>query len=283
MTATLTPTTPISTRAATTGHPTGSIFPGVLRSEWTKFRSVRSTYWTLLAAVIGIIGLGALLALIFANQYSGMSASNKATFNPTSFSLAGVTIAEMAIGVLGALVITTEYKTGMIRSSLSAVPQRRTLLMAKAAVFGATTAVVSVVSCFIAFFLAQAILSGNAPTAHIGDPGVLRSIIGAGLYLPVLGLIALGIGTMIRHSAGAIAAFFGMILVLPTLVLLLPGNWANDIGKFLPSAAGHAIIVSTASSNSTPSLSPWIGFGVFCLYAVAALVGGAVMLQRRDA
>jgi ABC-2 type transport system permease protein len=276
MTATLTPTRLTAPASASKQ----SIMPDVMRSEWTKLRSVRSTYWTLLIAVVGIIGISALISAIYVAQYSGVSAKDRATFNPTVFSLNGVIIAQLAIGVLGVLIITSEYSTGMIRSTLAAVPQRRTMLAAKASVFAAVTAVVGIVSCFVAFFIGQAILSSKGIEAHLGDPGVLRSIIGAGLYLPILGLLALGIGTLIRHSAGAISAFFGVLFVVPTLVALLPGSWGNTIGKYLPGSAGQAI---TGSNSASSSLSPWVGFGVFCLWAVAVLVAGAVMLQRRDA
>jgi len=280
MTSTMIPA--ISPPTASRPQTIASVVPDVLRSEWTKLRTVRSTYWTLLAAVVGIVGLSALLCAIIAAQYSGMSAHNKATFNATSLSLSGVFIAQLAIGVLGVLAVTTEFGTGMIRSTLAAVPQRRLLLAAKAAVFAGVTAVVGVVSCFVAFFVGQAILSSQGIAAHLGDPGVLRSIIGSGLYLPILGLLALGIGTMIRHSAGAIASLFGVLLVVPSLVLLLPGSLGDGIGKFLPSNAGQAIVVSTGASK-TATLSPYLGFGVFCLWAVAALIGAAVTLQRRDA
>jgi ABC-2 type transport system permease protein len=255
--------------------------PDVMRSEWTKLRSVRSTYWTLLAAVVCIIGFSTLLSAIFASQYAGMNAQDRSSFNPTSNSLSGVFLAQLAIGVLGVLVITSEYGSGMIRSTIAAVPQRRMMLAAKATVFAIVTAVVGVGSCFAAFFIGQAILSGQGIQAHLGDPDVLRSIVGAGLYLPVLGLLALGIGTIIRHSAGAIAAVFGMLLVLPSLALLLPSGLSDGIGKFLPSNAGQAIIAT--GTRSSGDLTPWVGFGVFCLWAAVALGVASVLLQRRDA
>lgn len=276
MTATITPTRPTERRPT----PTGPIVSGVLRSEWTKLRTVRSTYWTLLITVVGIIGISILLCAIFATQYAGMSAKEQEAFEPISFSLSGVFIAQLAIGVLGVLVITSEYASGMIRSSISAVPQRLTLLAAKATVFAAVTLVVGMASCLAAFFIGQAILSSEGIGASIGDPGAIRAVIGGGLYVPVLGLMALGLGAIVRRSAGGIAAVFGLLLVLPSLVLLLPSGMADAIAKFLPSSAGQAII---GSAQQTDSLSPWVGFGVFCLWAAAALVAGAVTLQRRDA
>lgn len=261
-------------------HSSRPIIIDVCRTEWTKFRSVRSTYLSLLAAAAAIVGLAALLCAAYLNGYSTQSAAAKAAFNPTAFSLNGLLLAQLAIGTLGALVMTSEYTTGMIRTTFSAVPQRRVVLAAKAAVLGSIVAVVGVVSSFAAFFIGQAILSAKHIEAHIGDPGVVRSIIGAGLYLAVLGLLALGLGALIRHSAGAIAAVFGILIVLPGIAMSLPMSWSNAIGKYLPSNAGQAIY-TTIKDRST--LSPWAGFGLFCAYAAIALIAAAVVLVRRDA
>jgi ABC-type transport system involved in multi-copper enzyme maturation permease subunit len=278
--------------AITTTHPPvlartdhRPIFGNVLRSEWTKLRGVRSTYWTLLAAVVAAVGISALISSIYVSRYSTLSLAEKAQFDPTSFSLNGVFLAQLAIGVLGVLVITSEFSTGAIRSTFAAVPQRRAVLAAKATVFTAVTLVVGLVSCFAAFFVGQAILSSQGIQASISDPGVLRAVAGSGLYLAVLGLFALGIGTLIRHSAGAIAALFGIILVLPGLVAALPASWSNGISKYLPSNAGQAITrtIHGAGGRGGPSLSPWVGLGVFCLYAAVTLAFAAVVVSRRDA
>lgn len=282
MAAIITTHPPVSTRAIDRTRNFGD----VLRSEWTKLRSVRSTYWTLLAAVVVTVGISALVCSIYASQYSTMSASDRAFFDPTSFSLNGVFLAQFAIGVLGVLIITGEYSTGAIRSTLAAVPQRRTVLAAKATVFTAVTLVVGLVSCFAAFLVGQAILSTQGIQAHLGDPGVLRAVAGSGIYLAVLGLFALGVGTLIRRSAGAISALFGVILVLPVLVQTLPSSWSNVIAKYLPSNAGQAIAQTVQAGPHSPGgemLSPWVGMGVFCLYAAVALAFAAVVLRRRDA
>jgi ABC-2 type transport system permease protein len=256
------------------------IAPDLVRSEWTKVRSVRSTYWTLFVASIAMVGLSAILCAVYVGRYSSISAGDRAAFNPTSFSLNGLMLAQLAVAVLGVLTITAEYSTGMIRATFAAVPQRRSVLAAKAAVLAAATAVAGLVSSFAAFFVGQAILSSKHIQAHIGDPHVLRAVIGAGLYIPVLALLALGIGALIRRSAGAIAAIFGLIFVLPGLVLALPSSWSNAISKYLPSNAGEAIF-RTIRDRST--LSPWVGFALFCGYAAAALVAAGVVLDRRDA
>jgi ABC-2 type transport system permease protein len=263
-----------------TPKPTGSIIPGVLSSEWTKLRTVRSTYWTLVAAATAMIGLSAIVCAVYVAQYSSLTAKDKATFNAASFSLAGGFLAQLAIAVLGVLVITNEYGSGMIRATFAAVPQRLTVLAAKAAVFAAVTLVVSTAACFIAFFLGQSILSAKGINVGIGAPGALRLVVGSGLYLATLGLLALGLGTIIRRTAGAIAMVFGLIFVLPGVASLLPSSM-DVIQKYLPSNAGQALI--SGSARSSTNLSPWVGFGVFVLYAVVALVIAGVTLVRRDA
>lgn len=260
---------------------TRPIFPDVLRAEWTKLRSVRSTYWTIFAAAVGMVGIAALISAVYVNRYNQLSPADKASFHPVAFSLNGLFLAQLAIGVLGVLIITAEYSTGSIRSTLAAVPQRRTLLAAKATVFTAVTTVVGIAASFAAFFVGQSILSGKGIQAHLGDPGALRAVIGAGLYLAVLGLLALGLGTLIRHSAGAIASLFGLLFVLPGVVSALPSSWSNAISPYLPSDAGQALIGS--GHGAANLLSPWAGFAVFCAYAAAALLAAGIMLRRRDA
>jgi len=252
----------------------------VLRSEWTKLRSVRSTYWSLLATTAATIGLGAILCLFYINNFTTMSAADRARFDPTGYALSGVMLAQLAIGVLGVLVITSEYATGMIRTSFAAVPQRRLVLAAKAMVFTAVTLVTGVVSCLVGFFLSQGILSSHHLQTTIGAPGVLRAVIGGGLYLAVLGLLAFGIGAIVRHTAGAIAAIFGLVLVLPTMALFLPSSWSNSVSPYLPSNAGKAVF-SVASQPHT--LAPWTGLAVFCAYAAASLLVAGFLVARRDA
>jgi ABC-2 type transport system permease protein len=252
----------------------------VLRSEWTKLRSVRSTYWTLLAAAAVTIGLGAILSVFYLNNYTTMGPADRAAFDPTSYALSGLFLAQLAIGVLGALVITGEYGTGMIHTTFAAVPQRRLVLGAKALVFAAVTLVTGVVSCLVGFFLSQAILSTHHLQTAIGDPGVLRAVIGGGLYLAVLGLLAFGMGAIIRHTAGAISAVFGLILVVPTIALFLPSSWSNEISPYLPSNAGRAIF---SVGHQAHSLAPWTGLAVFSAYAAAALLVAGFLLTRRDA
>lgn len=275
---TQTSTRPPGARMKASGHLTSN----VLASEWTKIRSVRSTYWTLLAAAASTIGLSALVCAVYVAQYTHLSAGNMDGFDPASFSLTGVILAQVAIAVLGVLVITGEYGNGMIRSTFTAVPQRLTVLAAKAAVLTSVTVVVTMTSCFMAFFVGQAILSSQHIGVSIAAPEALRTVVGTGLYLTILGLLGLGAGTLIRRTAGAITAIFGMIFVLPVAAALLPSSM-RSVQKFLPSEAGQAIISRATNTRGTVSLSPWIGLGVFALYAVVALAAAACTLVRRDA
>ena len=182
---------------------------------------------------------------------------------------------------LGVLVITGEYSTGMIRSSIAAVPHRQPVLIAKALVFAVMAFVVTFVAAFFAFIFGQQALASTHAQASLSTPHAVRAIFGAALYLTVIGLLAVGLGFLVRNTAGAIAALFGVVLVLPLLTNALPDPYSTDIAKYLPLNAGTQIMVTR---NFDPTmLGPWTGLGVTALYAVAAIVGGAVMLKRRDA
>jgi ABC-2 type transport system permease protein len=253
---------------------------GVLHSEWTKLRSVRSTYWILLAMVATTIGLGAILCTYYSLNYTTMSVADRAAFDPASYALSGLILAQLAVGVLGALFITSEYGTGMIHTTFAGVPQRRLVLGAKALVFTAVTLVTGVGSCLVAFFVSQAILSDHHLQTTISAPGVLRAVIGGGLYLAVLGLLSFGLGAIIRHTAGAIAAVFGLVLVLPGIAIFLPSSLSDTIGPYLPSTAGRAIF---SIGHPAHTLAPWTGLAVFSAYAAAALLVAGVLVTRRDA
>lgn len=259
------------------------VLAGVAHAEWVKLCTVRSTYWTLACAAAGMVGFGALLTAAFVRHYVTLSAAGRASFDPAAYSLSGFFLAQLAVAVLGVVVITSEYATGSIRSTLAAAPQRTLVLAAKAAVFAAAAGVVGVASSFAAFFAGQQLLAARGIEGHIGDLAALRSVVGAGLYLAVLGLLALGLGVLIRRTAGAIAAVMGLIVIVPVLVQGLPQSWQDTITRYLPSAAGQAIIGRTKFTPAGPVLAPWSGFALFCGYAVAVLVAAAVVLNRRDA
>lgn len=249
----------------------------ILRSEFCKLRSVRSTYWTLFAAVAFNIGFAALEAIFLPGR---LSTQDKATLDGVRVSLGGSHLSQIAIGVLGVLVITSEYTTGMIRVTLSAVPRRRLLLGAKAIVFASTALIVGIAASFAAYFVFQALLTGDSLRSSVGDPGVARALIGGGLYLAILGLFGLGLGAIIRSSAGAIAALFTLLFVPQILVELLPQSWKTTIGRYVPMEAGSQIF---SQHHEAGSLGPWSGLAVFCFYAALALVVGFVLIDRRDA
>jgi hypothetical protein len=252
----------------------------VVRSEWTKLRSVRSTRYALLAAIAFTIGIAAIATAVVSARWPHMAPAERAHFHPLEATLAGVNLAQLALGVLGILVITAEYSTGMIRASLSAVPKRLPVLWAKAGVFGAVALAISIPSALIAFFVGQSLLSSHHLELAFSAPGVARAVIGAGLYLTVIGLFGVGIGTIVRNTPGAISAFVAIMFVVPPLMNVLPTSWNNAISPYLPSNAGQAVMSITHSANT---LAPWAGFAVFCGYAAASLAIGAVVLARRDA
>jgi hypothetical protein len=256
-------------------------FSGILGSEWTKLTTVRSTVWTLLATAVVGIGLGAIVTSAQASRWATRSLAAQVTFDPTRSSLAGLLFAQLAIGVLGILVMSAEYTTGTIRATFSAVPRRPLVLVAKVAVFGTVTLVVGEIVSFVAFFIGQRILSGKAPTATLSDPGVLRAVASAGLYLLALGLLALGLASIIRVTAAAISTFVGVLFILPIIADVLPSSFTSDIGRFLPANIGT--VMMSAHYHGTDPFGPWTSFGLLCAYAALALLVGGVLLVRRDA
>jgi ABC-2 type transport system permease protein len=257
-----------------------STFGDVLRSEWTKFRSVRSTFWALTATVVLGIGLGAAISAAAAYGYAKSSASGKLSWDPTGVSTSGMAIASLAIVVLGVLCISSEYSSGMISTSLIAVPKRGRVLAAKSLVFAAVTFVVGEATSFTAFFVGQALISGHAPHAALGDPGVARAVVGAGLVLAALAVLSVAAGTLLRHPAAAIAAMIAVLFVLPAIAQALPDSWRNPVTEFWPTQAGSQL---TNVYHSAHTLQPWPGFGVMCLFTAIVYAIAWTLLNRRDA
>jgi ABC-2 type transport system permease protein len=252
----------------------------VARSEWTKLRSLRSTRWSLLVGTVLTIGLPILFATIISNRWSHLSPHERADRHPLDVALAGVNIGQLAIGVLGILVITGEYSTGMIRSTIIAVPRRLPVLWAKAAVYALVAFALMLPAVMIAFFGSQAILRNH----HIleisfSHPGVARTVIGGAVYLMLLGVFALGLGAIVRNTAGGIATFAAIMFVIPPLLNVLPSSWNNAINPYLPSTAGQAIFSLTHGSDT---LAPGPGLALFCGYTALSLAIAAVLLVRRD-
>jgi ABC-2 type transport system permease protein len=255
-------------------------FGDVLRSERTKLRSVRSTFWALTVAVVLGIGFGAAISAAAAHGYAKSSVSDKLSWDPTGISTSGLAIGSLAIVVLGVLYITSEYSSGMIRTSLIAVPKRGRVLAAKSVVYAVVTFVVGEVLSFVAFFLGQELISGHAPQAALGDPGVARAVVGAGLYLAVLAVLSVAAGTLLRHSAAAITGMVAVLFVLPGIAQALPDSWRHPVTEFWPTQAGSQLL---SVYHSAHTLQPWPGFGVMCLFVAIVYAIAWMMLNRRDA
>jgi ABC-type transport system involved in multi-copper enzyme maturation permease subunit len=258
-------------------------FGSLLRSEWTKLRSVRSTVWSLTLLVVLTIGLTAGLMALIVGQWgkSTADAHHRILTDPVSTILgAGAGLGQVPVIVLGVLVMASEYSTGMIRSSLLAVPRRLPMLWAKCLVFATVVLVVGEVTMFPSFLLGAAILHSKAAVS-LSDPGVLQAVIGAGLYFAVLALFSLAIGGIVRHTAGAIAGAIAFVVILAPLAMLLPGSVGNHIYGYLPTVAGTDIRQAHQASGQV--LSAWQGFGVFCLWTAILLAVAAYVLKARDA
>jgi ABC-type transport system involved in multi-copper enzyme maturation permease subunit len=272
--------TDVEAESSPSGRGEGNMLRAVVQSEWTKLRSVQSTVWSLVATFGITVGFGVLLSWAYVSRYDRLSLRERLTFDPTAHSLRGLFLAQLAIGVLGVLVITSEYTTGLIRSTFTAVPQRRTILAAKAIVFGLTTVAVSMISVFIAFFAGQAILDTKNLGVALGDPHVLRAVVGAGVYLTIVGLLGLAIGAILRRTAGAIAATFGLVLVLPLLAQALPSPWNDDVSKYLPSRLGEALFnVRPDSTLLSPGMALLVAIAWLLLLFAIALT----LITHRDA
>ena len=288
---------------------------GVVASEFTKLRSVRSTYWTLGALLIVSVGIG---VAVMAGQSSSLTHNpgNKAGFDGTQVSLIPFfEIGQLVIAVLGALTITSEYSTGMIRTSLTAMPRRGLVYAAKAIVFTTVTLVIALVTSFVAFFAGQAMVAGTGVGASLfgnvkipanaifngpGSPGsppkvtlqgtdvisastVLSAVIGTALFVTLVAVIAFGLGAIIRHTAGTITTVIGIMFVIPILVQLLPDNWRWDITRFFPDAAGRVISVTVPGGGNPHLWSSWPQMIVTACYAVGLLAIGAYLFRKRDA
>src|SRR3954464_3230462 len=251
---------------------------GVLRSEWTKLRSVRSTAWSLAAAFVLTIALADIVAAVVYSHWPHTQPADRAGFHPLEVAQVGVQLAQLAIGVLGVLLITAEYSTGMIRASMTAVPRRLPVLWGKAVVYGLVTLALMVPSTLIAFVVGQSFFARRHIDVSFTDPGVARVVIGAGLYLAAVGLFGLGLGAIIRNTAGGIAAFAGLMFVLPPLMNVLPASWNDAASPYLPLEAGEAIMATTSGNH----LSPWVGLALLYGYAAAALAVASLLLVRRD-
>jgi hypothetical protein len=269
---------PVSTVTRPAGGAAAHVIE-VLIAEWHKLRTVRSTWWTLAAVAAFNVAGAAALGIALPKT---LSASEQASHHdPVQLALIGLHLSQVAIGVLGVLLVSSEYTSGMIRASLTAVPSRRLLLAAKTAVLAATATVAGVASSYAAWFAFQVFLPAGSPLRMpLSDPGVARAFTGAGLFLAVLALAGLGLGAILRSSAGAITALFGTLFVPSIIMQLLPASWQDTVGQYLPMNAAESVYRVPQAAHS---LAPWAGFGVLCGYAAVALIAGFILIGRRDA
>jgi hypothetical protein len=250
----------------------------VIGSEWFKLTSLRSSWLTLILGLGALGFLGGVVGFFLNRDWDRMRPARQAAFDAVGTSLAGARFAQLAIGVLGVLFVTGEYGTGMIRSSLTAVPTRLPVLWAKTGVFAGVTLLTTEIFAFNGFFVGQ--LTLGAHSVPLSSDGALRAVIGTGLYLAVVAVLGVALGFIVRSTAGGIAALVLVLLVLPGVVSILPQTWQDTISPYLPSNAGAALYDLRPEPGS---LAPWAGFGVFCLYAIAGLIAAALVLNRRDA
>ncbi len=271
--------------AVTTVGPAPGIRPSRLASfvaachgEWIKFRSLHSNRAALAGAAVLTVAIGALLAMATSSHFRHPQTNGQA-WDPTSVSLMGIGVAELALAVLGVMMVSAEYPTGLIRVSLSAVPHRGRLLAAKTAVFALVGLVIGEVLSFAAFVIGQLVISGTAPTAALGQPGVLRAVAGTGLFLTLIGVLGVAVGALVRSTTAGVAGMVALIFVLPGLGQVLPATWRNPMLKFWPTQAG-AQMQNVAHQAHT--LGPWAGLGLLAGFTALVSAAAAARFVRSD-
>lgn len=256
-----------------------SRFRATAASEWIKFRSVRSGPAVLLATALALLLGSWLVSSGYRNGWAQMSAGDRAAFDPTYVSIRGIELAQLFVGALGVMTVTGEYSSGLIRATFTATPQRAQVISIQAAILGAVLWMWSTVLSFAAFLIGQAQLTSPVPHVSLGDPGVLRAVVGGGLYLTLIGLFGLFIGVLVRRTAAALAALFGLVLVLPVIAGMLPVGIGSHLAEFLPSSAGEQV---WQVHHDSLTLGPWQGFGLLALYVATAAVAALITVRRRD-
>ena len=289
---------------------------GVIASEITKIRSVRSTYWTITALFVVSVGIATLIGFGITSTIHNQPWQAAGTDATQSILTPFLFLGQLIIAVIGAMVITSEYSTGMIRTSLTAMHRRGTVYLGKLIVITSATLIVSLVTSFLAFFAGSLTLSGSGVAGSLfhnvtipadvnlspdkGGQGsqphyqfighltitpahVLTAIIGSALFVTVAALIAFGLGAIIRHTAGAITSAIGLLFVLSIIIQILPDTWRWDIMRFFPDAAGR-VISTTLPGQQNPHLwSTWPQFGVTVIWAAVFIGVGAYLFRKRDA
>jgi ABC-type transport system involved in multi-copper enzyme maturation permease subunit len=269
--------------AGPTPQPRGTL-AGTLRSELTKIRSVRSTYWTLIVLMAAGIGFSVANCAGTAAHWATTPPQARTGFDATQSSILGmILLGQLIIVVLGALTITSEYSTGMIRTSLTVMPRRGVLYGAKAAVFAAVTLAVSVAATLASFFIGQVLLASTHESATLLHPGTLRALAVTALFVTLCGMMAYGLGALLRHTAGVITAAYGLLFLIPQLAKALPNSWYADVVRWLPGGQALNVLTSTTGGTYPHLFSAWGELAVFAGYTVILLAAGALLFRKRDA
>ena len=259
--------------------PTSTRFTQTLGAEWIKFRSLRSTWYTLACLAVVAIGITLLSMSAVGSQYADMTAAEQAEWDPAGRSLMPYVLAQLIVGVLGVLIVTSEFATGLMQTSLAATPRRHRLLAAKAMVATAVAAVAGQVLMLAAFFIGQALIAAqDVPHASLGDPGVLSAVAGSGVYLAAIALLGVALGTMMRATAGALVTVVGIVFLVPAFSALFP-SWFDGVFAFWPTL-GATKILETVPNPDFPH--PWLNLGGMCLGVAAVLAAAFVTFRRRD-
>ncbi len=256
-------------------------FPAVLKSEWTKIRTVASTIWTLVSALVVTVGVSAGLCAVLNASFENMPQEQRVTFDPTLASFAGMTLGQLAMIVFGVLVVGTEYSSGMIRTSLAAVPRRGSFLAGKLIVATALALGVGLVTSFLSFFLGQAVLGEHS--IGIGEHDVLRAVIGAGLYMAMIALFSMGVATLLRSSMLSLGILMPFFFLISNILGAVDAT--RKVAQYFPDQAGSKImqVVPGAMDSASAPYGPWGGFGIMALWSLAAVLGGYLVLKKRDA
>jgi ABC-type transport system involved in multi-copper enzyme maturation permease subunit len=252
----------------------------IVRSEWLKFRTVRASIVGVVTTFVLTLGIGALVTTLVRTHWSTTNFATKITFDPVSTSLVGIIFAQFAVGIIGALFVTSEYSAGAMRTTLAAVPRRAELAFGKLIVLLASMLVVSEIAAFATFLMGQAIFSGVVPTASLSNGHALRAVILAGLYLTLLAALVYSLGLILRHSVATISVFVSLLLVVPLILFSLPTSWQNDTRRFLPAELGHAM---TSTTSVPHDFGAWTALVILAAYVVVLFTVGASMFLRRDA
>jgi ABC-type transport system involved in multi-copper enzyme maturation permease subunit len=255
--------------------------PAVLTSEWTKIRTVSSTVWTLISAFVVTVAMSAALCALMNRQFNELPVMERATFDPTLISFSGMVLGQLAMVVFGVLVVGTEYSSGMIRTSLAAVPQRGSFLFSKVAVAGVLALVVGIATSFVSFLLGQSLL--GAHRTYIGAENVLRAVVGGGLYMGLIGIFSMGVATMLRSSMLSLGILMPFFFLVSQILSMVPGT--KKVARYFPDQAGSRImqVVPDAMNSNSAPYGPWGGLGILVAWVAAALAGGYLVLKKRDA